>query len=240
MKHSEQLEQLAGGLAVAQGQMEGALKTSVNPFYKSRYADLKSVWGACRKPLSDNGLAVVQTVRCEYTGVNADVAALAAAVREQTMPPAVIVTTLLIHVSGQWISEELTMWPKDNTPQAIGSCTSYARRYSLAAMVGVYQADDDAESAEGRKESTSTVAADDPDELNEYLKELVNAIKSDDFTLARQRWNELNIMGTSANVWRVLDTKQKKALRDLLQQTTPATPTQEMVASQEAKESPDA
>ena len=138
MKRSESIEQLAAALAVAQGQMGGALKASENPFFQSKYADLKSVWEACRKPLSDNGLSVAQTP----------------AVREANGYE-VVVTTLLMHLSGQWIENELSMWPKDSTPQAIGSCISYARRYALASLVGVYQADDDAESAQSRASAQS-------------------------------------------------------------------------------------
>lgn len=222
MKHSEAIDTLTEALAKAQGAIGGALKASENPFFKSRYADLASVWNACRAPLSENGLAVIQTVRCEYpAAVNADVQALAQAVQEKLSPPAVIVTTLLSHLSGQWVSEELTMWPRENTPQAIGTCTSYARRYALAAMVGVYQEDDDAERA--THGAVETYAPANPSEsaiVEEYLKDLVNAIKSDDVKLARDRWNELNVMGTTGNVWRILNTKQKKALRDLLQQTS--------------------
>lgn len=74
----------------------------------------------------------------------------------------VTVTTLLAHASGQWISSDLTMtaqrqikdgggWEKLDTPQAIGSCITYARRYALAAMAGVAPEDDDAEGAQGRR-----------------------------------------------------------------------------------------
>ena len=184
--------------------MEGALKASANPFFKSKYADLKSVWEACRAPLSENNLAVVQTARCEHP--TQEVNELSKMAQGVGLPPAVIVTTLLMHNSGQWIESELAMWPKDNTPQAIGSCISYARRYALAAMVGVYQADDDAERAEGRTSPSEDTGAG-QQILNEYLADLVNAIKANDLDTARARWNELNVMGTTQEVWRVLNTK---------------------------------
>ena len=60
MNTSEQLNELADALYKAQAVMGGALKDSANPFFKSRYADLQSVWEACRKPLTDNGLSVQQ------------------------------------------------------------------------------------------------------------------------------------------------------------------------------------
>lgn len=130
MQHSESIDQLATALAVAQGVMGGALKDSANPFFKSKYADLESVWTACRKALSDNGLAVIQT-----TGINES---------------GICVTTVLAHKSGQWIRDTLPVNAKDQTPQGIGSAITYARRYALASMVGVYQTDDDAEAAHGR------------------------------------------------------------------------------------------
>ena len=130
--------ELAAALAKAQGQMSGASKDSSNPFFKSKYADLHSVWEACRKPLSENGLAVVQ------------------------LPNRDVLTTVLMHESGEYISSEIPILAKDNSPQALGSAISYARRYALAAIVGVYQVDDDAEAAQSRpisgrsKENTVT------------------------------------------------------------------------------------
>ena len=61
MQTSEQLQDLAAALATAQGEMAGARKDTANPFFKSSYADLQSVWDAIREPLSSNGLSVIQT-----------------------------------------------------------------------------------------------------------------------------------------------------------------------------------
>lgn len=131
METSQEINELATALAKAQGTMGGALKDSANPFFKSKYADLESVWTACRKALSDNGLSVVQST----SGVESGVA----------------VTTTLLHSSGQWMRDTLPLHPKDLSPQGIGSAITYGRRYALAAMVGVYQTDDDGEAAQGRQ-----------------------------------------------------------------------------------------
>lgn len=216
MKHSEAIDALAEALAKAQGAMEGASKRSLNPFFKSRYADLKAVWEACRTPLSENKLSVVQAIRCEHP--TKEVNELAKMANDQGLPPAVIVTTILMHSSGQWISEELTMWPRENTPQAIGTCGSYARRYGLAGMIGVYQEDDDGNKASGHGVDESAEAA---QVLEGYFNDLVNAIKTNDVATARQRWNELNTLGSASDVWRLLNTQQKGAVRQLLQQTAP-------------------
>lgn len=130
MQTSEAINELVTALAKAQGVMGGALKDTANTFFKSKYADLESVWSACRKALSDNGLSVIQST----SGVEGGV----------------VVTTMLAHSSGQWMRDSLPLFPKDTSPQAMGSAITYGRRYALAAMVGVYQTDDDAEAAHGR------------------------------------------------------------------------------------------
>ena len=58
---SQDIKLLNQALSKTQGQLAGALKDSSNPFFKSKYADLESVWGVAREPLADNGLAVTQT-----------------------------------------------------------------------------------------------------------------------------------------------------------------------------------
>lgn len=140
MNKSEQINELAMALAKAQGEIKGAIKDTTNPYYGRKYADLSSVWDACREPLSKNGLSVLQT-----PGVN----------------PAgqVTVETILMHLSGQWISGEVSMTPvrekkgegflEAHDPQAIGSAISYARRYALASFIGIYQEDDDGNKATG-------------------------------------------------------------------------------------------
>lgn len=128
MQHSENIDMLAAALAKAQGKMEGASKDGLNPHFKSRYATLAAVWDACRGPLSENNLAVVQTA--------------------STADEKVTITTTLMHASGQWVRDVLTISSGDGRPQAIGSVISYGRRYQLAAMVGIAPEDDDAEAAE--------------------------------------------------------------------------------------------
>lgn len=130
MNKSEQINELAAALAKAQGAIQGAVKDSTNPFFKSNYADLASVWGSCRKALCENGLAVIQTT-------------------DEANLELVTVQTTLTHSSGQWVSGSLSMKPVKADPQGIGSAISYARRYALAAMVGIYQEDDDANKATG-------------------------------------------------------------------------------------------
>lgn len=128
---SDQINELASALAKAQAKIKGAVKDSANPFFKSSYADLQSVWDAIREPLSSNGLSVIQTTATNPAG-------------------GLDLVTTLAHSSGQWIEGRFPILPLKNEPQAVGSATSYARRYSLASIVGVYQTDDDGEQAQAR------------------------------------------------------------------------------------------
>lgn len=125
------LGELAKALAKAQGAIKGAKKDSTNPHFKSRYADLASIWEACRGPLSENGLSVLQLPSAKEGLVR--------------------ITTRLLHSSGEWIVGELVIPVSKWDAQGVGSAISYGRRYALAAMVGVVADDDDAETAVARK-----------------------------------------------------------------------------------------
>lgn len=60
MNKSENINELAASLSRAQGAIKGALKDSLNPHFKAKYADLASTWDACREQLAKNDLSVVQ------------------------------------------------------------------------------------------------------------------------------------------------------------------------------------
>lgn len=128
MRHSEQINELAAALAKAQASMRNAPKNAQNPHLKNRYADLASVRDTVIGPLTTNGIAVVQTFEAHAS---------------------VLVHTTLIHLSGQWISSEISMplpdSGKQNPAQVMGSVISYLRRYSLSAICGISADDDDAE-----------------------------------------------------------------------------------------------
>lgn len=130
---SNEVDKIAAALVKVQKALTPAVKSAENPFYtekrghKVAYADLESNWDACRAPLQENGIAVVQG------GVLIDGVSH-------------LITTLL-HISGQWIRGAFALTPVKDDPQAVGSAISYMRRYSLASMVGVVTADDDGEAA---------------------------------------------------------------------------------------------
>lgn len=134
MNRSESIKELANALCKAQSKIKSAPKNTENPFFKSTYADLDAVWEACRAPLSDNGLSVSQ-VTCEGS-------------------QGLILETLLLHISGEWLASSYPIRPVKADPQGFGSAMTYARRYSLSAIVGISQADDDGNEATGKKTQT--------------------------------------------------------------------------------------
>lgn len=137
MQFSETIGKISEALAKAQGEMKPAVFDSINPHFRSKYASLASITEACREALAKNNLAVVQG-----TSVEAD---------------KVIISTALLHSSGEWIRDQLSMNIAKDGPQAIGSAITYGRRYSLASMVGIVsEQDDDAETAEREKPESET------------------------------------------------------------------------------------
>lgn len=146
MKKSEQINDLAAALAKAQAEVAGAHKSSANPFFKSKYADLASVWDACREPLTKNGLSVAQfpvTEIVPFKGIDDKGKEFDGSFAKVT------VITLLMHSSGQWIEDaSFTAEAKDAGPQSIGSAVTYLRRYSLQAVAGVAPEDDDGNAAQ--------------------------------------------------------------------------------------------
>lgn len=144
MNQSESIAKLSEALAKAQGVMEGASKYSNNPFFHSKYADLASVWDACRKPLADNGLSVVQTA--DFIPEHPDM---------------VCIETILCHASGEWIKGRLAVKPVKSDPQGVGSCITYLRRYSLQSIVGIAPEDDDGNAASGKPTKQKTTAVED-------------------------------------------------------------------------------
>lgn len=123
--------ELFAALAKAQGEVENASKASTNPHFKSRYADLAEILNTVRPTFTSNGLSIIQSSR--YDGV------------------LVSVDTVIAHVGGGFISSSASCVPAKTDGQGIGAATTYLRRYSLAAMAGIAQEDDDGNSASHNK-----------------------------------------------------------------------------------------
>lgn len=134
------MKQIASALVKAQREFGPALKTSRNPHFKSKYADLSAVVEAVIDGLNNNGIALIQqTHECES---------------------GVIVETLLIHESGEQISGgRLHVPASKQDAQGYGSALTYARRYSLMATTGIAPEDDDGNAASKKQDLNPEVIA---------------------------------------------------------------------------------
>lgn len=139
MISSESISTLAAALVKAQKAFAPAIKTAVNPHFKSKYVDLASAIEAAQPALLDNGIAVIQGTK----GCVAETS--------------VTVTTRLLHESGEWLEDSLTL-PATNrgdfSAQSAGSAITYARRYSYMAILGFAPEDDDGNGASNGQQDT--------------------------------------------------------------------------------------
>lgn len=147
LNQSEQVGELFAALSKAQLNMQRAKKGAVNPFFNSKYSDLAAIASACVEALNNESLAVTQTIAYEEGKV--------------------FLITTLGHSSGQWIKSKMLVPEKKDDPnekkkgrsemQELGSNISYARRYALASIAGVYPEgdDDDGEKAAEKERKLS-------------------------------------------------------------------------------------
>lgn len=124
MNQSPSIAKLAKAICAAQLSLKPVKKECDNPFFKSKYADLASVWEAL-KPFHENGIAITQSpVACGRAGH-------------------ICLETQLTHESGEWMRSTLELPLAKNDPQGAGSALTYARRYALGCMTGVVTEEDD-------------------------------------------------------------------------------------------------
>lgn len=202
MKTSDSIKELATALAKAQATMAGAKKDSTNPHFRSKYADLASIWEACRDALTSNGIAVVQMTRARPEDV-------------------VIVETRLLHSSGEWIEGELLVPVMKADAQGYGSAITYARRYALAAAVGVAPEDDDGNAAAAARPTAKQVL---PGAMNgaDVNREALNMMTEEEQDYLRSEAAEIKkLHAAGTNVYdyvesRHFDAEQKMALWALL------------------------
>lgn len=175
--------ELMGALASAQAEIENASKTSANPHFKSRYADLAEVLNTCRPVLAKHGICIMQS-----TGFDG---------------ATVAVSTVLAHKSGGWVSSISSCVPARTDAQGIGAATTYLRRYSLAAIVGIAQEDDDGQSAQhaGKPAPSRTSAGQDRSSpgIDKWLD-------------ARQTLRDAGSLSELGAIWRSLSAEARKVL----------------------------
>ena len=137
MNKSTEIKNLAMALHKAQGKIKAALKDSTNPHFRSKYADLSSVVEAVKAPLHSEGIVFLQGIEDAENGV--------------------AVETMLLHVSGEWISSTLKIPASKQDAQGYGSAITYGRRYGLQSMCGVPAEDDDGNAATASPPPTTRI-----------------------------------------------------------------------------------
>jgi hypothetical protein len=135
------MKNLATALVKAQQAFGPALKSSTNPHFKSRYADLAACVEAVVDSLNNNGIALIQ--------------------QNQPSPDGVIVETIFLHESGESLNcGQLFVPANKHDAQGFGSALTYARRYSLMAACGIAPEDDDGNTASRRPQVNESALVD--------------------------------------------------------------------------------
>lgn len=180
MKQSDNLDQLAKALSEAQKEMPVVAKEKLNPFFKSNYADLSAVVQTCSPIITKHGLSVSQFP--DFDGEHD------------------LLTTRLLHESGQWLEASMRLIPVKQDPQSQGSAISYARRYAYCACLGVVADEDDDGNAASRPSGSHqtqqspttkpTTSKSEPDTGREMrgLFAILNGIKTLKEDGARHKW----------------------------------------------------
>lgn len=147
MNKSESIKNIATALSQFQSEVTNPKNTADNPFFRSKYAPLNDILNDVRPLLSKYGLSILQSPSGDGSNI--------------------VITTLLMHSSGEWIeSEPLVLKTDKATAQGAGSGISYARRYAISAILGIAsEDDDDGNHATGHRhdepvKSTTTIATD--------------------------------------------------------------------------------
>lgn len=118
------------------GDLGPILKTSNNPFFKSKYADL------------NEHLKVVEPIIAKY----------GCTLRQPTkfvQGENVVVSEIVHTKSGQAVSASLGLGQQPDM-QKLGSAITYARRYTLGALLSLQAEDDDGNGATGKVVKTNS------------------------------------------------------------------------------------
>lgn len=150
MKQSESIANLAAALVAVQTELRGVAKDSTNPDFRSQYTSLDAIIAASRPILTKHGLAVVQGATTPHSDEAGRIAAIA-------------VETMLVHSSGEWLTNTAIMpvvgrmlkggGRADPDPQSGGSALTYGRRYGISALLCLSTDEDDDGNAASRQRS---------------------------------------------------------------------------------------
>jgi hypothetical protein len=120
MQTSEQIDKLSEALFSLQGKLQPITRSKVvkTGKYEFRYAPLDAITEMLKPLMQEHGLMIAQ-------GVDADV-----------------LTTRLMHKSGQWMQSETFLNREHASMQGFGGEVTYKRRYALSALLGIVSDED--------------------------------------------------------------------------------------------------
>jgi len=183
MEKSESIKELATALCKFQGEVGKIKKGETNPFFKSKYASLSDILDVIREPLVLNNLSFVQMPEGEH-----------------------LMTTVLMHSSGEWIESTYSMTPSKNDPQGLGSVITYQRRYALGAVLGL-NIDEDDDGNEGKnpgkkpEQNFAAMTSVKPELTNAAFIKAVNRAKDGDTNVYENLKKYFTLTTTQENEW---------------------------------------
>lgn len=202
------MKTIAAALVKAQKGFSPALKTSTNPHFRSKYADLSACVEAVIDSLNDNGIALIQN--------------------QHECSDGVIIETVFLHESGeQYSAGKLHVPASKADPQGYGSALTYARRYSLMAACGIAPEDDDGNAASKKpvnppRESAKSIAVDVWEKITQEEREFLQGIAMDMLTALNdgdvEKAHSLFYCNNLDNeqqiaLWSRFDSKQRAAIK---------------------------
>lgn len=138
MKTSESIANITAALIKAQAEIKHAQVDAQNAHLKNKYATLESVIDAVKNPLLKNDIVILQSCDSE------------------------VLVTRLLHKSGEYVENSMKLLFTKLDMQGLGSAITYARRYSLASLCNISQADDDGNSTTGKIKEARIVSKEVP------------------------------------------------------------------------------
>lgn len=124
MRTSDNIDLISAAFVLAQAEFPAVTRDKTNGQFSADYGSLDAALEACIPVLTKNGIGLLQPISDGLNG-------------------GVIITTRLLHKSGQWMEEPFTVKPQRDNPQGQGSAITYGRRYGAKSMLGLKDKDDD-------------------------------------------------------------------------------------------------
>lgn len=134
MKTSDSVKEIMPAILSVTDKMQ-ASKDGKNPHFRSDYMTLDGILNSVKPVLKDVGIVILQSVD---NNIFSDKAT-----------SIIECHTKLLHKSGEYLESKCIVHADKMTPQGYGSAITYVRRYGITTMLGIAEADDDGNAAEG-------------------------------------------------------------------------------------------